>query len=328
MFDKKQGTPYHALYSYELAAEKLSRLLPGSGLADGMQANSASPHMSKDGRLTLFSAQLRRSATYSRGGPGYGLHNEIWLLDNASQKTFRLAEVAASMSNPRGSLYPYFSADGKRLLWTAVLGQARSGSVLGRRDVFVADLDWREQQPRLTKIVELEIGKQSDFCECYGFTPDGSQILLAANLEERQPWYGADLYMYGLQDKKLLRLTETPGLLDRFAALSPKGEKIVWSSSMGLTQPNLGAGGRLWEKYLSSELWLMNKDGSEKRRLTSFNQRASEHFTGQRSVVGMSAWHPEGEKIALVLLKEARNYELESSVIILELADAYANQPR
>ena len=86
--------------------------------------------------------------------------------------------------------------------------------------------------------------------------------------------------------------------------------------------PNFGPGGRLWEKYLSTELWIMNRDGSGKHRLTGFNQRGSKEFTGVRSVVGMSAWHPNGREIAMVLLKEGRNYELESSVLILELGDA------
>ena len=92
---------------------------------------------------------------------------------------------------------------------------------------------------------------------------------------------------------------------------------------MGRTMPNLGSGGRLWEKYLSTELWMMNRDGSEKRRLTGFNQRGSKEFTGVRSVVGMSAWHPNGREIAMVLLKEGRNYELESSVLIIELGETF-----
>ncbi|NMA43857.1 MAG: hypothetical protein GX946_10810 [Oligosphaeraceae bacterium] len=327
LFDKKQDTAYYGLYSYDLTNKKLS-LLADTNLTDGRQVNSASPNMSKDGKYTLFAAQRRHTAHYSRSGPGYGLHNDVWMMNNDSERTFRLVDVVISMSNPRGSLYPYFSNDGSKLLWTAVLGQARSGSVLGRRDIFIADLNLRGRRPAAKNVLELNIGKQNDFCECYGFTPDDKQILLAANLEERQPWYGADLYLYNLNDKTLIKLTDVSGVFTRFASMSPKGEKIVWSSSMGLTQPYLGVGGSLWEKYLSSELWLMNKDGSEKRRLTFFNQRASRHFTGVRSVVGMSAWHPEGEKIAVVLLKEGRNYELESSLLILELADAYTNRLR
>ena len=133
-----------------------------------------------------------------------------------------------------------------------------------------------------------------------------------------------DLYYLDLDTREFQALTETSATWDRFASLSPKGETITWSTSMGLTMPNFGPGGRLWEKYLSTELWIMNKDGSEKKRLTAFNQRGSKEYTGVRSVVGMSAWHPNGREIAMVLLKEGRNYELESSVLILELGDTFA----
>jgi len=90
---------------------------------------------------------------------------------------------------------------------------------------------------------------------------------------------------------------------------------------------NLGIGGRLWEKYLRTELWLANQDGTDKCRLTGFNFRNTKEFAGRRAVVGMNAWHPNGQEIALVLMLEKRNYELESKVVILELADNFVAPP-
>jgi Tol biopolymer transport system component len=326
LVDKKASGLFYGIFSIDLTTQSISNLGKGTtGIGSGYNANSASPVSSSDGRHILFCAQLGASNKYNRTEPGYGLHNDLWVKDLRNNNFHRLHRNGFSMSNPKGTVFPHFSPDGKHVLWTAVLGQARSGSVMGRRGISMAEFELnRHGTPKLGKIEELIPGLQQDFFEAYGFTPDGKQILLSANLSDRQPWFGMDLYYLDLDTREFQALTETSATWDRFASLSPKGEKITWSTSMGLTMPNFGPGGRLWEKYLSTELWIMNKDGSEKKRLTAFNQRGSKEYTGVRSVVGMSAWHPNGREIAMVLLKEGRNYELESSVLILELGDTFA----
>lgn len=325
LVDKKVSGRFYGIFAIDLTTQSIARIARGStGIGSGSNANSASPVFSSDGRYILFCAQESSSNKYNRTEPGYGLHNDLWIADLRNGNFQRLYRNGFSMSNPKGTVFPFFSPDGKTIVWTAILGQARSGSFMGRRGISMAEFRLgRNGIPELGKVEELIPGIQQDFFEAYGFTPDGKKILLAANLSDRQPWFGMDLYYLDLDTREYQPLTETPGIWDRFASISPKGEKITWSSSMGRTMPNLGPGGRLWEKYLSSELWMMNKDGSGKRRLTGFNQRGNKEFTGVRSAVGMSAWHPNGREIAMVLLKEGRNYELESSVLILELNDTF-----
>ena len=325
LVDKKVSGRFYGIFVLDLATQSSRSIARGSsGIGSGGASNSGSPVLSRDGRFLLFCAQESSSNKFNRTEPGYGLHNDLWIADLLNSNFHRLYRNGFSMSNPKGTVLPCFSPDGKNILWTAILGQARSGSVMGRRGISLAEFNvGRNGIPELGKIKELVPGIQQDFFEAYGFTPDGKKVLLAANLSERQPWFGMDLYFLDLDTLEYQALTATSGIWDRFAAISPKGEKIVWSSSMGRTMPNLGSGGRLWEKYLSTELWMMNRDGSEKRRLTGFNQRGSKEFTGVRSVVGMSAWHPNGREIAMVLLKEGRNYELESSVLVIELGETF-----
>jgi len=324
LVDKKAAGRFYGIFAIDMEAKSI-KSLASEGIGAGANANSASPTLSKDGAYLLFCAQLGASNKFNRTTPGYGLHNDLWVINTRSGSSQCLYRNGFSMSNPKGMVFPFFSPDGKKVAWTAILGQARSGSIMGRRGVSVAEFRQGSKGiPELGEIEELVPGNQQDFYEAYSFTPNGKKILLAANLSERQPWFGMDLYYLDLDTREYQALTDTPGVWDRFASLSPKGEKIAWSSSIGLTTPNFGVGGRLWEKYLSSELWLMNKDGSEKKRLTGFNQRGTKEFTAVRSVVGMSAWHPNGLELAIVLHREGRNYELESSCLILKLGDTFA----
>lgn len=221
---------------------------------------------------------------------------------------------------------PHFSPDGRQLVWTVSdgrlgLGRARgrADSLWGTRALCLADFGLKNGQPELTNVREFTPGEQDDFYESYGFSADGRQVLFAANMSEEQPWFGMDICLYDIASGKTAKLTDTPMVWDRYASFSPGGEKIVWSSSEGFTISSLGAGGINWQREMISELWIMNKDGRQKRRLTYFNQRNRPESVRRHAYVGMSSWHPSGERLAIVLHNEAWPGVIESSVLIIDL---------
>jgi len=56
--------------------------------------------------------------------------------------------------------------------------------------------------------------------------------------------------------------------------------------------------GHDWHAALKTELWLMKSDGSNKRRLTHFNEPGyPEYMGGRRCIVSDSAWSPDGKRI-------------------------------
>lgn len=293
------------------------RLMPGRRGHDG------SPVYHPRSDLISFNSQVLGSNEFNRGRPGFGVHNEIVIFERSSERYWTLTSSGYSSSSPRGALLPRFSADGNRLLWTAITGISPANPLLGERVLKLATFSMdRIAGPSLHDETVLMAGRTCDFFEGYGFSPDGQSVLFAANLQPRQPWYGMDICVLPLDNPlaEAQELTRTPTVWDRFAAFSPQGEKIIWSSSTGYTIPNLGQGGNSWEKYIYTELWIMRKNGVEKRRLTGYNNRTSQEFIGQRAIVGMSAWNPTKNKIALVLHVEGRNHELESQIQILQLS--------
>jgi Tol biopolymer transport system component len=112
-----------------------------------------------------------------------------------------------------------------------------------------------------------------------------------------------DIYWMDLSTQELTRLTETSGLdgepaeWDEHAHLSPRGGVIAWMSSNGYgisNDPNAPV-----VDWLRCELWLMNPDGSGKRRVTYFNEPGHPEFTGGRACVSDMAWSPDGTRLAM-----------------------------
>ena len=329
LVDTAVGNPYYNLHVISFGADGSDSARPlidrrGSEVITNLHNGNGQWH--PRGRYFVFAGQNVGSTELRRSAPGYGLFNNLWMGDVTGGRFWRLTNLLSSYFHPKGASMPFFSPDGRKLVWTSSDGRlglgrsrGRADSIWGRRALCLADFTLRNGQPELGAIQEFTPGEQDDFYESYGFTPDGRQLLFAANMSDNQPWYGMDICLFDLASEKTVPLTSTPMVWDRYASLSPRGEKIVWSSSEGFTVSALGVGGVNWQREMTSELWLMNKDGSQKRRLTFFNQRNRPESVARHCYVGMSSWHPEGDRIAMVMHNETWPGVMESSVMILDL---------
>jgi len=108
-----------------------------------------------------------------------------------------------------------------------------------------------------------------------------------------------DIYLFDLATQRLTNLTNTPNIWDEHAQISPDGEKIVWASSAGYpTDPN-------HPEAVSLDLWLMNVDGTEKKRLTYFNDPSAPEYLG-RVAAGDSTFSPDGKEIFVYVIYDGK----------------------
>ena len=136
--------------------------------------------------------------------------------------------------------------------------------------------------------------------ETHGFNPDDSKIIFSGDLDKRQEIAGMDIYTFDLRTKELKNLTSSISSWDEHAHFSPAGDRIIWMSNLGLP----GKGNMPWFQFmqwLSTELWIMNPDGTGKRRLTYFNDPTHSHYQGGRAIVGDGDWNHDGDKYAVLV---------------------------
>jgi len=98
---------------------------------------------------------------------------------------------------------------------------------------------------------------------------------------------------------------------DEHAHFSPDGRTILWMTSK--SQPY-----KLRADDLKTDYWLMNADGSNKRRLTYFNQPGHPHFMKEGVAAADGAWSPDGSRFAAYLIVDVRR---GGKIVMIDLDD-------
>ncbi|NOY80424.1 MAG: hypothetical protein GXP31_05390 [Kiritimatiellaeota bacterium] len=254
------------------------------------------------GEYVVFTAQ-NPGSPYKPALPGMGLNSNIWLTDAGGNSFWQLTHIVTSFTRPKGTVLPYFSPDGRRLFWAGNTGQWDAEKhAWGERALYLADFKFDDKGvPHLSNQRKFQPGERRDFYESHGFSPDGTLLLFSANPGKDQSVYGMDICVLDPQSKKMTNLTDTPDIWDEYAAFSPDGRKIVWASnaSQNVQVPTFGV--RDWKRFLRSEVWIMDRNGSHPRQLTHFNTRGFPEYIGRRSFIGGLAWAPDNRRLAVIV---------------------------
>jgi len=309
---------YYRVYAVSpdgIKREHLTQRMRGTRLHRG----NASWHPS--GEYIVFTSQIEGVVSYRMSLPGSGLNSNIWLMDGHGRNFWKLTHLTASMTQPKGVVYPYFSPDGSKLAWAGNTGRIDPRKYTwGERAIYVADFHFDERgRPVLGEPRVLQPGDRKDFYEVHGFMPDGKRIIFSGDVRKNDSVYGMDICTYNLETGDLSMLTDSPGVWDEFAAISPDGRKIVWASNASQPLQEFLFRASDWKRFLRSEIWIMNSDGSDPVQLTHFNAPGSPEYIGRRVFVGDLAWSPDGTRIVAVLFRETRGKRVEPATYVLKL---------
>jgi Tol biopolymer transport system component len=215
-------------------------------------------------------------------GPGAGVNNNIWIASANGKRAWQMTVLGKG----KGVLHPHFSHDGKTLIWAEMTNTkpAPFGSWVIRKAAFTE----RRDGPALTDVETLMPGNLQ-FYETHGFTPDDQTIVFTGKKAVGKG-NALDIYKYNLGDRELELLTDPKlGAWDEHAQVSPDGSKILWMSSMDITPNNRGP-------FVKTDYWIMNIDGSNKRRITRFNDKSAPEYLRGTIVCADSSWSPDGKK--------------------------------
>ena len=293
-FDRLDGSDFN-IYTMRPDGSDVTCLTCGT--RRGMPGRSkGNPAWHPSGDYIVFQAQnnYRGLGTITDyfANPGAGVNNDVWVMDRAGTWFSRLTNT-----KPRtgGVLHPQFSRDGARLFWSERI-DARG--VAGTWSLRVADFTASGEAARIDDEQRYQPGERHEMYESHGFSPDGRQLLFSGNPERQVITYG-DIYLYDPQTRALTNLTHSPSEWDEHAHFSPDGRTIVWMSSKEIP-------GTVRADRLRTDYWMMNADGSNKRRLTYFNTPGHREFVEQGLTAADFAWSPDGSQIAAYLITDVR----------------------
>jgi len=254
------------------------------GHPDVPQRNNGQPAWDPSGRYLVFQAEKPNHARvrFSHAlTPGSGVLNDLWVLDTSNNRATMIREVPDGPGH--GTLHAHFSPDGTMLSWSEMYekGGLRKRKVVGYWQLMLADFRVAGGRPSLANVRTLTPGPPG-FYENHGFSPDGSRLIFSSNFEAKK-WLENHVYVMDLKTQKVTRLTSEGW--NEHAIFSPDGRSIVWMSNVG----NRSGG---------TDYWIMNSDGSNKRRLTFFNEKGHPEYAGRKTVVADLAWRPDGTAFA------------------------------
>ena len=235
---------------------------------DVPQLQNGNPEWNPSGEFIVFQAQDPNlqlppgSIGSFMASPGIGINNNIWVTNADGSKFWQITHV----SSRYGTLHPQFSPDGKKILWSEIVKPG--GELGGQWAMKLGDFSVVNGEPRVTGLQTLTPGN-FELYETHGFSPDNRKIIFSV-VPQGKYYYDMEIYTYDLTTQQLARLTEN-NEWDEHAHYSPNGKWIVWMSSTDISQVHSQSLAEMTRNPLKTDVWIMNADGSNKRRLTRFN---------------------------------------------------------
>jgi hypothetical protein len=243
----------------------------------------ACPYWHPSGKWLLMTVEEGSHAGSSTDAlPGFGAYCDIWIMNSTGTKAYMLVDIVSDMDH--GVIAPRFSHDGKQIVWTDRKSHPDLLNPMQQAGYWViklADFRFRpgDSLPEISNIRTIEPVNNA-FYECYGFSPDDSRLIFCSNMN-KPSFLDEHIYTIDTLGNNLQALTQTD--YNEHAFYKPDGSKIVW-----MTNTNSDTGGTDW--------WIMNTDGSDKKRLTYFNETRSIQYAGHAVWAGLGSFSEEGTR--------------------------------
>jgi hypothetical protein len=246
--------------------------------------------------------------------PGAGWWNNLFLVKKDGSVWIRLTSFTPSDLNS-GVLYPKFSKDGKMIAWAERFGSAKPFDQypFARWILKTAMITIDSESANLNGI-KLHPPQDGTFFEPHGWSQD-NKLLFATDIgyaELPYPGYRIDIWEADIEQdgtmKNMKNLTRTKNFYEEQASYSPDGKLIAFMANnfdTGYEKRMNDAWKKDGQRYshfivrnLSTDLFLMTRDGRELKRLTRFSDQ---DWKGKHPLVTRSAWSKDGRTILLGL---------------------------
>ena len=290
-FNAPGADGYHNIYFAHVTADDQiideTCFTCGNPLLPGKNAGGAV--FQPGGTYVAFVAEKAvHPGSSSNSVPGIGTFSDVWFMTRDGQHAYQMTNTPDT-GNASGVIFPFFSPDGQRFTWTEMVGPVNvfnGKQFFGSWVIKTANIIDGPAGPSFTNIQTLQPGGVLGFNEGYGWNPDGTKLLFASCYDQFWVW---DDQIYEMNDDgtDITQLSQCCNY-NEHAFYTPDGTHVVWMTNTGAnTGTTLGG----------DDYWTMNTDGSDRQRLTFFNDTTSAYWTGDTHILGHGCFSPDGTRM-------------------------------
>jgi uncharacterized protein (TIGR03437 family) len=263
---------------------------PGASALPGL--NVGNPIWSRDGKFIVFQVQmvnLGDALANFPDFPGSGWQNDLWATDTSGH-FWRLTNQAGNNSNQGGVICPTISWDGTKLAWgqRTSTSPAKPTSAFGTWELAVATWSETGGVPSIGAPSYYSPGANNYYYEPHGFSIDNQTVFFMGNLTPGMEEYAMNIYSFNLQTNTLTNLTNTLTDWYEYPVSLPSVDKVVYMYFNRTTYSTC-----------HSDLWLMNYDGTDKERLTFYNDSYSSDYVPQGVCLDTHSWNANASQLAV-----------------------------
>ena len=259
---------------------------------------------SYDGKWCIFVAEKAVHPGSSTDAlPGFGAYCDIWIMRVDSSAIFKIVDIPNDYDH--GVICPRFSPDMTKISWT---DRVEAPNVLDGKKlagywvIKTADFAFDSTGVPVVSNVQIVPTGEPSFYECYGFSPDNQRLIYCSSVNQPSFW-DQHIYTINVDGTNIQKLTDKN--YNEHGFYRPDGNKIVWMSN---TESK--AGGTDW--------WMMNSDGSDKKRLSYMNEPKNGQYAGHAVWAGLGSFDPVNQNrfisgVQLDLISQ------EGKIVIVEI---------
>jgi len=227
-----------------------------------------------------------------------GLWVDIWATAPDGSSWYKIQDFGPA--NPaNGFTGVAFTPDGRQAAWAQIVDGNIFRYGFGRWELILAE--WREVNgaPSFANLRNIT-PPDTFWVEPGNFSPNGKDLLLSADqgFPNHADVQGQDQYILDIVTGRMTNLTKTPTVWDEHGVFSPDGEKILFMSSWPYRSEPFAS----TVLGLKTEFMMMDKDGSNPRQVTYFNQPGHNEYSSKGTVSAVGQWSPDGSAISALNL--------------------------
>lgn len=241
--------------------------------------------------------------------PGIGRNNDLWLISSDGRQAWLLWEnpTPKSILRAQPALYnARFNHDGTKIAWTHCAGGG--AGTWGEYTIRVAEFSPVPVPHVLPNSMVEYSPAGGNFQEVHGWSTDGRRLDVSGNWRGQHE-YDQDIGILDLTTGKVFNLTPAPDHTWTEAVHShPRNGRVFYMSSEGYA---INCGSKKWWEWLKTDYWMIRPDGTNRKRITWFNDVRHPEYNGDVVNVAQFSWNPQGDKFCGVLNRTGRKSALE-----------------